>query len=196
MKARPGPDPKPISMLSAAIACWTFASPPKLDTSRSRPLLPKMPVCVPTSIGTKENAVLPALPTRSMSAPAEAGGAITIAIRPIKPTSACRSGQPKHSRAIVMLPVLSFSYPRARTKLQRSSVAAVSNAPDALDLVLELLVGARFAADPITGRLEPAFRMSPVFEHVISKRPCGLGFRGNPYIAFAFGRQPCFEGVA
>ena len=57
MKASPGPEPSPISMPSAAIACCSLASPPKPAISISRPLFLKMPVRTPTSTGTKENAV-------------------------------------------------------------------------------------------------------------------------------------------
>ena len=68
MKARPGPEPSATSMPSAAIACCSRASPPKLLISISTPCFLKMPVRWPTSAGTNENASLPALPTRKVSA--------------------------------------------------------------------------------------------------------------------------------
>jgi hypothetical protein len=58
-------------MPSAAIACCSRASPPKLLISMSTPCCLKMPVRAPTSAGTKENASRPAFPTRSVSAGAE-----------------------------------------------------------------------------------------------------------------------------
>src|ERR1051326_4479030 len=70
MKASPGPEPRPMSMPSAAIACWTRASPPKLEICRSRPCFLKMPVAAPISAGTNEKASRPALPTRSVAVPA------------------------------------------------------------------------------------------------------------------------------
>ncbi len=70
MKASPGPEPSPISIPSAAIACWMRASPPKLLISMSMPCFLKMPVRAPMSAGTNENASRPALPTRRVSAAA------------------------------------------------------------------------------------------------------------------------------
>src|SRR5712672_2889442 len=70
MKARPGPEPSEMSTPSAAIACCSRASPPKLLISTSRPCRVKMPDRTPTSSGTKEKASRPALPTRRVSAEA------------------------------------------------------------------------------------------------------------------------------
>src|SRR5262245_2232193 len=71
MKASPGPEPSAMSIPSAAIACCSFASPPKLAISTSSPWRRKMPVRTPMSAGTNENASRPALPTRRVSAEAE-----------------------------------------------------------------------------------------------------------------------------
>ena len=59
-----------MSMPSAAIACCTRASPPKLEISTSMPCFLKMPVRAPTSAGTNEKASRPALPMRKVSAEA------------------------------------------------------------------------------------------------------------------------------
>ena len=54
-KASSGPDPMPISIEFAAIACCTRGPPPKLITSRSMPCFLKMPAAVPTCSGTNWN---------------------------------------------------------------------------------------------------------------------------------------------
>ena len=65
MKAMPGPEPSATSILSAAIACCSLASPAKAVACTSRPSFLKMPSWMPTSSGTKENASGTALPTRN-----------------------------------------------------------------------------------------------------------------------------------
>ena len=80
MKASAGPELSAMSTLSAAMPCCSLASPPKLEISRSRPCFLKMPVCAPTSTGTKENASRPALPTRKVSAVPADGAAIMNAM--------------------------------------------------------------------------------------------------------------------
>ena len=121
MKARPGPEPKPTSMLSAAIACCTLASPPKLATCRSRPLRLKMPVWLPTSTGTKENAVRPALPTRNTSAWAESGKPNASATSPAKPSNRPRAARPALARPI-MWPFLPLSRILCVTRTSYSSL--------------------------------------------------------------------------
>ena len=76
MKAIPGPEPKPTSTASAAMACCSLASPPKPLISMSRPFLAKIPTSLPTLAGTKENASRPTLPTRMRSA-ADAADAVS-----------------------------------------------------------------------------------------------------------------------
>ena len=61
--ASPGPLPSPISMLPAASACCTLASPPRSALSMSRPCLAKKPCSMPISTGRKVQAVPCALPT-------------------------------------------------------------------------------------------------------------------------------------
>src|ERR1700730_14921226 len=64
MKASSGPEPRPTSMLPAASACCNLALPPKSYFSTSIACLLKIPVSMPISPGTKENASDTALPTR------------------------------------------------------------------------------------------------------------------------------------
>src|SRR5262245_24181166 len=85
MNAMAGPEPSAMSRLSEAMACCMRASPANAIDSISSPCLAKMPLRMPISSGTNENASGTALPTRSFSA-APAGGASSaasaIAIRP------------------------------------------------------------------------------------------------------------------
>src|SRR5579863_4699031 len=64
MNASSGPEPSPISMLPEASPCCSFALPAKSYFSTSSPYFLKMPVSMPTSRGTNENASEIALPTR------------------------------------------------------------------------------------------------------------------------------------
>src|SRR5215831_16855644 len=81
MKASPGPEPSAMSIPSAAIACCSLASPPKLAISMSRFCRRKMPVRTPMSTGTNENASRPALPTRRVSAEAAVAARTAAASR-------------------------------------------------------------------------------------------------------------------
>src|SRR5579885_2165999 len=68
--ASPGPLPRPKSMLFAAKACCTFASPARSTMSRSMPYLAKRPASRPTSATRKVQAPRCALPSRTVSAAA------------------------------------------------------------------------------------------------------------------------------
>src|SRR5262245_44541835 len=65
-KASSGPEPMPMSMALAAIACWTRGPPPKLMISRSTPCLWKMPASIPTCSGTNWNVPACGWPTRTL----------------------------------------------------------------------------------------------------------------------------------
>src|SRR5579862_6814287 len=64
----PGPLPRPNSMLPAAKACCTLASPVKSITSTSRPYFAKIPSATPRSAARNVQAAPCALPRRTLSA--------------------------------------------------------------------------------------------------------------------------------
>src|SRR5262249_32013439 len=70
MNAIAGPEPSRMSIESLAAACCMRASPAKAVSSSSTLLFWKMPLRMPTSGGTNENASGTALPTRNLSAAA------------------------------------------------------------------------------------------------------------------------------
>ena len=68
MKAMPGPEPIPMSIEFAVIACCNLASPANALASASTPFFAKKPLRMPMSSGVNENASGTALATRSGSA--------------------------------------------------------------------------------------------------------------------------------
>src|ERR1700677_4767375 len=88
--ARSGPPPSAMSMAPEARPSCSFELPAKPIDSISRPCFLKMPVCMPTSSGTKENAAGSALPTRSVSAAALLVTRLSTAAARIATMNACR----------------------------------------------------------------------------------------------------------